>query len=96
MKIIAVLRGLVLNPLLVGFARDVLESAAMAAILLASDATFLDGVVPESLKVYIPLIVMALRTTEAAADKIDPAKQRRRDALREADTTGPLQPGDVQ
>jgi hypothetical protein len=99
MDIVAILRGLVLNPLLVAFARGLLEAAAMAALLFAADYVT-GGHLPEEYKLFGPMILLALRQIEGVADKIDPAKQRRRDALREearfADTDlTPLEPGDV-
>ena len=83
-----VLRGLVLNPLLVAFARGAVEAAVMAALLYAGDATVLEGVVPEEMKMWVPLIVLALRQLEGVADKIDPDKQRRRDVIRAAEGDG--------
>ena len=99
-----VFRGLVLNPLLVAFARGSAEAFVMGVLLIISDATYLEGVLPDELMAFIPLIVLTLRQAEGVADKLDPAKQRRRDALREGaveaevsgGTTGPLNPGDVQ
>jgi hypothetical protein len=35
----------------------------------------------------VPVLTFALRQAEGIADKIDPAKQRRRDVLREAPQT---------
>lgn len=102
-NILNVLRGLVLNPRLVAFARGSLEAFAMGLILIFSDATWLGEQLPEILKPLIPMIVLGMRMVEGHADAIDPAKQRRRDALREeaaaAEITdgqaGPLNPGDV-
>lgn len=104
MDIIAILRGLVLNPRLVAGARGLLEAGIMAVILLASDATFLNSTLPDGLHALIPTIVLALRFAEGHMDAIDPSKQRRRDALRQegaaaeitAGAAGPLDPGDVK
>jgi hypothetical protein len=82
MDLIAVLRGLVLNPLLVAFARGILEAAAMAGILFASE--YLTTAELGDFKMYAPLAVLFLRQLEGVVDKIDPAKQRRRDELRDA------------
>lgn len=101
--VLNVFRGLVLNPRLVAFARGSAEAFVMGLILILSDATWLGEQLPEILKPLIPMIVLGLRMVEGHADAIDPAKQRRRDALRgEAATAeitggaaGPLNPGDV-
>lgn len=100
MDIIAILRGLVLNPLLVSFARGLVESAAMAGILFASDYLASDAL-PDEYKALVPVGTLGLRVLEGVFDKIDPAKQRRRDALRQdavmADTDlTVLEPGDVR
>lgn len=100
---LAVLRGLVLNPLLVAFARGLLEAAAMAAILFAGEYVT-GGNLDDGLQMWAPIILLMLRQLEGLADRIDPAKQRRRDALREEGATaeitegaaGPLNPGDVK
>lgn len=102
MNVITVLRGLVLNPLLVAFARGILEAIAMAGLLFASE--WLTTADVGEFKLYVPLAVLALRQLEGVFDKIDPSKQRRRDALREegkvAEVTGgansALNPGDVK
>lgn len=86
MDVIKVLRGLVLNPLVVAFARGMLEAAAMAAIVFGIDWAMSDQV-PEALKLWVPMITLGLRQLEGLADKIDPAKQRRRDVLRESPVT---------
>jgi hypothetical protein len=83
MNVIAVLRGLVLNPLLVAFARGLLEAAGMAALLVASDYVASDAL-PDEYKMYVPLVQLGFRMVEGAWDKVDPAKQRRRDELRDA------------
>lgn len=102
MDIIAILRGLVLNPLLVAFARGLAEAVALAAIFVAIE--FFSGPVeniPDWLQSVAPLIVLGLRQAEGLADRIDPAKARRRDALRDAaveagDPSTALQAGDVK
>ena len=101
MDVIAILRGLVLNPLLVAFARGLAEAAAMAGLLFALDFVA-GGHLPEEYKLFAPMILLGLRQLEGVVDRIDPAKQRRRDALRaEANyaenpaTTSVLNPGDV-
>ena len=100
MDIVAVLRGLVLNPLLVAFARGLLESAGMAAILFASDYIASDAL-PNEYKAFVPLGTLGLRMLEGIWDRVDPAKQRRRDALREEavfaeSPASKLEPGDVK
>ncbi len=103
MYILQVLRGLILNPVLVSMARGVLEAAAMAGILALSDA-MASGNLPDEYKMWVPLGTLGLRVVEGLADKIDPAKKRRRDTLREAavasEITGGsmtvLNPGDVK
>ena len=102
MYVLKVLRGLVLNPLLVATFRGMLEAAAMAAIVVLGDQ-MASGNVPDEFKMWIPLGTLGLRVVEGLADKIDPAKKRRRDTLREeavvaeitGGTAGPLNPGDV-
>ena len=83
-KILAVLRGLVLNPPMVAFARGALEAGVMAILVYGSDATYLKDALPEEWKPFAPLAVLVLRQAEGFADKIDPAKKRRRDELRDA------------
>lgn len=78
----ATLRGLVLNPLLVAFARGLAESAAMAAILFGADFVASDSL-PDEYKLFVPIATLAIRQLEGVVDKIDPAKQRRRDVLRD-------------
>jgi hypothetical protein len=101
--ILSVLRGLVLNPLLVAFARGLLEAAAMAGLLFGIEY-FSTAELPDQLQMWAPIFTLGLRQLEGVFDKIDPAKQRRRDALREAaneaemtgGAAGPLNPGDVK
>ena len=103
MDIVAVFRGLVLNPLLVSFARGTAEAAAMAAILVGYEALASKDL-PAEIQPFAFLGVLGLRMVEGFADKIDPAKQRRRDALREegkvsevtAGANSALNPGDVK
>lgn len=81
-----VLRGLVLNPTLVAFARGVAEAAAMAALFVAIEF-FSDANLPDELKTWAPLALFVLRQGEGLIDQIDPAKARRRDVLRESPVT---------
>lgn len=86
-KALAVLRGLVLNPLLVAFARGLLEAALMAGLLFGIDALTSGVGVPDELKIYAPFALLVLRQLEGVVDKIDPMKQRRRDVLRSSPIT---------
>ena len=81
-----ILRGLILNPVLVGFARGLAEAAAMAALLFAFEFVS-GGNLPDEMQMWVPIITLGLRQLEGIADKIDPAKQRRRDVLRESPIT---------
>lgn len=75
-----VLRGLVLNPVLVAFARGLAEAAAMAGILFGIE--FISGGnLPDNLQLLAPILLLVLRQAEGIADRIDPAKQRRREVL---------------
>lgn len=99
-NIFAALRGLTLNPVLTAFLRGLLEAVAMLVLYSVADFAL-------TLPDLNPILLMALpaiiRTGEGVVDRIDPAKQRRRDALRDegaaAEITGgaagPLNPGDV-
>lgn len=98
MDIIGILRGTVLNPTVTAFARGLLEAVAFLVLYAIGDFVL-------TLPDVSPLVLMALpvliRTGEGVIDKIDSAKQRQRDALREeakyAHTeSSPLQPGDVK
>lgn len=80
------LRGLILNPILVAFARGLLESAVMGGLVFAADYASSDRL-PDEYKLYGPLAVLVIRQLEGVADKIDAAKQRRRDVLRQSPTT---------
>ena len=81
-----VLRGLVLNPLLVAFARGLAEALAFTAIAFGIEF-FSDANLSDQLQMWAPLAILLLRQAEGVADKIDPAKQRRRDVLRDAPQT---------
>ncbi len=81
-----VLRGLILNPVLVGFARGLAEAALMAAIMFGIEY-FSDANLPDKFQLLAPFVLFALRQGEGIVDKIDPAKQRRRDVLRESPVT---------
>lgn len=80
MGILDVLRGLVLNPVLTAFARGLLEAVAFLVLYSVADYVV-------TLPDINPLILVALptlvRTGEGVVDKIDSAKQRQRDALRQ-------------
>lgn len=102
-KALDILRGLVLNPVLVAFARGVVEATVFFAVYLVGDA-IAAGELADEVGQLGPFILLGLRTIEGVIDRIDPAKQRRRDALREEavhaelsnGTAGPLNPGDVK
>ncbi len=81
-----ILRGLVLNPILVAAARGILEAAAMAGLITAGEAVAA-GNLPDWVQPYAFIFVFLLRQAEGIADKIDPAKQRRRDLLRDSPLT---------
>ena len=81
-KVLDVLRGIVLNPVLTAFARGVLEAGLMAAVVTAGEYVA-GGNLPDELQPYAGLLIMILRTGEGMVDKIDAAKQRQRDAIRE-------------
>lgn len=79
----ATLRGLVLNPVLVAFVRSVVEAMVMAALLVGYEFVA-GGNLDDGLQMWAPLVLLLIRNAEGLADKIDPAKQRRRDELRQA------------
>lgn len=81
-KITDILRGIVLSPLLTGLARSIAEAAAMAGILVGIEFVS-GGNLPDELQTWGPILLLFLRNLEAVADKIDPAKQSQRDAIRE-------------
>lgn len=81
-KILDVLRGIVLSPLLTGLARSVAEAAVMAGLLVGYEFVS-GGNLPDDLQTWSPILLILIRNAEALADKIDPAKQRQRDAVRE-------------
>ena len=98
--IIAALRGLTLNPVLTAFLRGLVEAVALLVLYAAADYALTLPDVNPILLIALPALI---RTGEGVIDKIDPAKQRRRDALREdavmaeisLGEAGPLEPGDV-
>lgn len=100
-KILDVLRGLVLNPVLTAFARGLAESVAFLVLYSVADFALTLPDLHPLLLVALPTLV---RTGEGVIDKIDAAKQRQRDALRQEAAFGksvgydqsPLQPGDVK
>lgn len=104
MDVIAVLRGLVLNPRLVAFARGLVEAAVMGALVIAGDMLVSGDGIPDEYRFLVPLATLTVRFLEGHADAIDPAKKRRRDTLREEGAAaevsngaaGPLDPGDVK
>lgn len=98
--LIAALRGLTLNPVLTAFLRGLAEAIAMLVLYAAADYALALPDINPMILVVLPTLV---RTGEGLVDRIDPAKQRRRNALREeaaaAEITGgaagSLDPGDV-
>lgn len=104
MDVIAILRGLVLNPRLVAFARGLVEAAVMGALVIAGDMLVSGDGIPDEYRFLVPIATLVIRFMEGHADAIDPSKQRRRDALRESaaqaevtnGASGPLDPGDVK
>lgn len=70
------LRGLHTPPWLVGLTRGAAE--AVALVLLAELGAWLAGAnVPNGLRLWAPVLVLALRELEALADQLDPEKRRR-------------------
>jgi hypothetical protein len=101
LDIVAILRGLVLKPKLVAFARGLLETAGFAALLVIGEG-LASADVPDELQPFLPLVVLGLRFAEGVWDSVDPAKQRRRAELAEAaeiaandDTVTKINDGDV-
>lgn len=68
-------RGIYTSPILVALARGVLEAAAFAAILSATEYVS-GGNLPDEMQPFGSLILLGLRVLEGMADRIDPAKQR--------------------
>jgi hypothetical protein len=81
-----ILRGLVLNPVLVSFARGIAEAMAMAGILFAGEF-LLSSNIPDQYQFLVPAGTYLLRQLEGIADAIDPMKQRRREILAESSKT---------
>ena len=81
--IIATLRGLTLSPLIISFARGTLEAAAFAAIIVGYEA-LASADLPAEVQPFAFVGVLGLRMVEGFADRIDPAKQRRRAELKDA------------
>jgi hypothetical protein len=100
-NILDVLRGLVLNPVLTAFARGLAE--AVAFLILYSVADFV-LTLPDLNPILLVALPTLVRTGEGVLDKIDTAKQRQRDALRQeaafavavGHDQSPLNPGDVK
>jgi hypothetical protein len=84
MNIVNVLRGLVLNPVLVAFARSLAE--AVVFLILYSVADYVVAL-PDVSPLILAGLPIVIRTAEGVVDKIDPAKQRRRDVLRSSPIT---------
>lgn len=76
MKVLTVLRGIDVPPVVVGFARGLAEAVVLAA--LGAAAVYLtDGDnVPDNIEFVLPGAFLVIRTLEGIADHIDPAKQR--------------------
>lgn len=79
-KLLDILRGIVLNPVLTAFARGLLESVAFLVLYAVADFVVTLPDVSPLILLAIPTIV---RTGEGVIDKIDSAKQRQRDAIRD-------------
>lgn len=73
-KLVALLRGLIGAPWLVGLARGILEAALMGA--LVAIAAYINAHAPAALVPYVPVALLIIRALEGAVDQIDPAKQR--------------------
>lgn len=96
-----ILRGIVLNPVLTAFARGLAE--AVAFLILYSVADFV-LTLPDVNPILLAALPTLIRTGEGWIDKIDAAKQRQRDTLRQEDALATaigydataLEPGDVK
>lgn len=82
--IVDVLRGIVLNPVLTAFARGLAEAVAFLILYSVADfaVAYINVNLPE-LSAFIPMLWTLVRTGEGVVDKIDTAKQRQRDAIRQ-------------
>ena len=89
MNILDVLRGIVLNPVLTAFARGVLEAVAFVVLYAVADfaVAYIGANMPEY-SMLIPLLWTMVRTGEGVVDKIDTAKQRQREAIRDSTAPG--------
>lgn len=87
MLILDILRGIVLNPVLTAFARGALEGAVFLVLYMIMDGVVAGGALADEVGQFGPFILLAGRTVEGLVDKIDTAKQRQRDAVRESDST---------
>lgn len=73
------LRGINQNPLLVSFLRGLLESMAFLVLYAVGDAV---ATLPNIDPMWVMIAGTGIRFGEGIFDKIDPAKQRQRDAIR--------------
>lgn len=87
--ILDILRGIVLNPVLTAFARGLLEALAFVVLYAVADftAAYVGANMPEY-SMLIPLMWTLVRTGEGVVDKIDSAKQRQRDVIRDSTAPG--------
>lgn len=85
MLILDILRGIVLNPVLTAFARGVAEAVVFLVLYMVMDNIAAGGALADEVGQLGPFVLVGLRTLEGLADKIDTAKQRQRDAIRDAD-----------
>lgn len=80
--ILDVLRGIRLNPVLTGIARGIAEGVAFLVLYALMDAVA-SGQLSDQVGQFGPIILVLMRSAEGILDKIDPAKQRQRDAVRQ-------------
>ena len=83
-----VLRGIVLNPVLTAFARGLAEAVAFLVLYTVMDNVAAGGALADEVGQLGPFILLGMRTLEGLVDKIDAAKQRQRDAVRDSDAPG--------
>ena len=83
-----ILRGIVLNPVLTSFARGLVEAVVFLIMYTVMDAVVAGGALADEVGAAGPFILVIGRTLEGVVDKIDAAKQRQRDAVRDSDAPG--------
>ena len=69
------IRGIGVPPALVGIARGVIEAAVVSA-LAALVVLIPEADIPETARVWAPVVLMVVRIIEGIADGIDPSKSR--------------------